>query len=267
MEKDDPEYKNIERYFNNDLTDEERLAFEERLKTSSSLREWVGIYKDLNLIDDEEEWIHFKGDPTVLKKEAALFKDPETKVFSDQLKKWRQEQEKETPKIKRYWLRPLITSAAAVLLIAVFLLYPKGENFSSLYDQYDNWNDLPSLTVKGDNEDAVIQLERSFKAKNYQDVIERAQDLLETSNNTTSQIRLYQGVSYIETASYDKAIMTFDTLIQSDAIDSHKGYWYKALVFLKQEQKENCVKILEIIAANPTYFKHQEAKGLLKKLK
>ncbi|MFT5890986.1 MAG: tetratricopeptide (TPR) repeat protein [Dokdonia sp.] len=267
MEKDELEYKNIERYFNNDLTNEELLAFEERLKTSSSLREWVGIYKDLDLINNEEEWIHFKGDLSVLKKEVAQFQSKETKVFSNQLKTWREEQKEDLPKIKRHWLRPFITSAAAVLLIAIFLLYPKNNDLPSLYNQYNNWDDLPSLTVKGANEDTVIQLERSFKAKDYQDVIERTEVLLETPNNAISQIHLYQGVAYMEVTSYDKAITTFDALIQSNTIDFHKGYWYKALVFLKQEQKENCIKILEIIAANPTYFKHQEAKRLLKELK
>lgn len=267
MEKDELEYNNIERYFNNELTGEELSTFEERLKTSSSLKEWVELYKDLDLINNEEEWIHFKGDLATLKKEVAQFQSKETKVFSEKLKKWRQEQEEGTSKIKRYWLKPLITSAAAILLIAVFLLYPKDEDLLSLYDQYNNWNDLPSLTVKGVNEEAVIQLERRFNTKDYQSVIERSQILLETQNSATSQILLYQGVSYIEVTSYDKAIVTFDSLIQSNTIDFHKGYWYKALVFLKQEQKENCIKVLEIIVANPTYFKHKEATRLLKELK
>ncbi len=267
MEKDEQEYRNIERYFNNELTKEELLAFEARLKTSSSLREWVDLYRDLDLINSEEGWIHFKGELSILKKEIAQFQSTETKEFSEKLKTWRQRQKEDSPQIRRYWLRPLITSAAAILLIAAFLLYPKNDDLPSLYDQYNNWDDLPSLTVKGANEDAVIALERSFKAKDYQEVIQRAEVLLKTSNNATSQVLLYQGVSYMEMASYDKAIAAFDALILSNAIDFHKGYWYKSLVFLKQEQKENCIQVLEVIAANPTYFKHQEATHLLKELK
>ncbi|WP_299210467.1 hypothetical protein [uncultured Dokdonia sp.] len=266
MEKDESEYELIARYFNNGMTSEEQLSFEERLQNSSSLREWVEIYKDLDRVHDEKDWIYFKGDPEVLKKELALFQSKEAKVFSNRLKTWRQEQKEDTSKIKKYWLRPLITAVAATLLIAVFLLYPKNDDLPSLYNQYNNWNDLPSLTVKGTDKNTVAQLERSFKSEDYRDVIKRAQVLLKTPNNATPQIRLYQGVSYIEVASYDEAIATFNALIQSDAIDFHKGYWYKALVFLKQGQKENCQKVLEIIVANPTYFKHQEAKRLLKKL-
>jgi hypothetical protein len=87
------------------------------------------------------------------------------------------------------------------------------------------------------------------------------------SNEPDMALILYRGVAQLELDQYENALNSFRELIISNTIDHHKGYWYTAMVYLKQGNKELLVESLEIIAANPSYYNHEESLALLKELK
>ncbi|WP_299683900.1 tetratricopeptide repeat protein [uncultured Dokdonia sp.] len=264
----DEELKNeaIERYLLMEMPPDERKSFEEKIAQNAELKEQVALYKALYATDDDsEEWITTEKNNELLKKEATLFRAQETKDFSKALKDYRAA----NTKTKRSFFTPQLWSAiAAVIIIGIFILYPKSPSLSKLYENYHNWEELPSYVSKGDDKALTLKnIETTFRSKNYQNVISISQTLDTSIYNTNPQISLYIGVSHLETNQHENAITAFDRLIQSNAIDFHKGYWYKALVFLKKGDKENTIKILETIVANPTYYNYEKAKELLDEIK
>ena len=61
------------------------------------------------------------------------------------------------------------------------------------------------------------------------------------------------------------AIETFNQLIESKLLDASKGYWYKALAYVKAGDKEQAKALLEKITSDSLY-NHQKAEELLDKL-
>lgn len=258
------EYEKIERFILGKMTPEEHADFEKAMESSPHLREKVALHKAIIGLEDEDDWIDFDGDSEILKKESALFRSEETLQFSEKLKEFRNN-ELHKKSLRRPWLnRSLIGAIAAILIAAIFVFYPKDPTMSSLYEEYHNWEELPSHTTKGDGANSIKELESLFRSENYNGVIILANSLNITASSP--QAWLYIGVSHLELDQYQTAIQSFDHLIQSNSIDFHKGYWYKALTFLKQDDKEKCIEVLKIIVANPTYFSHENAKKLLKEL-
>jgi len=64
---------------------------------------------------------------------------------------------------------------------------------------------------------------------------------------------------------FDAAEVTFNSLIASDYLDAQKGYWYKALLYLKKKDTETARALLETIIANQ-YYNDAKAAELIEKL-
>lgn len=264
MDENELEHDIIERYLRMEMTPEEQALFEKSLEENSEIKEQVALYKALYSVPDNDDWLEFKGDPDIVKKEASLFRSQETLQFSERLKKFRNSKSKKKKKV--FNIR-LLSTVAAAILIAIFILYPRDLDPSSLFDQYHNWDELPSYVSKGDsNSDAYKELELLFRAKEYQKIITQTDKFDSSIYEFDQQAILFVGAAHLELNQYKEALKVFDILIQSNSIDAHKGYWYSALTFLKQGNKEKAIEVLEIISNNTTYYKHNIAKELLKKL-
>ena len=57
----------------------------------------------------------------------------------------------------------------------------------------------------------------------------------------------------MESGNLENAKTTFDQLIESDLLDASKGYWYKALLFLKKGEEQEAKVILEKIKSESLY--------------
>ena len=84
--------------------------------------------------------------------------------------------------------------------------------------------------------------------------------------NPNPEAHLYIGASYLQLDNQKETIEAYDTLINSNALNRSKGYWFKALAYLKFGEEEKAKAALVQIKNNPTFFKHQEAIELLDKL-
>ncbi len=105
-----------------------------------------------------------------------------------------------------------------------------------------------------------------FSEKKYQETIILCNKVLQNSETIQPNLLLYLGVSQLELSQYQDALSTFSILEKSNAIDFHKAFWYKSLVYLKQENKEKAIVELQKIKENPNYFNHSEAKKILRKI-
>lgn len=255
----------IERYLRKEMIDDERIDFEKKIAQDSDLKEQVGIYKALYSIEGTNDtWLETEENTELLEKEVALFRSKETVQFAKNLKKYR---DSNTKKKRPVFHLRLLSTVAAIVIIAIFIFYPKDVNLSSLYEEYHNWEELPSYISKGDaDKDTYKTLESLFLKKEYQTIISQTDKIDSSLFEIDQQASLFVGVSYLELNQYKEALEVFDLLIQSNSLNAHKGYWYKALTYLKQGDKEKAIDILMIISNNTSYYKHDIAKELLLKI-
>lgn len=73
---------------------------------------------------------------------------------------------------------------------------------------------------------------------------------------------IYKGLSEIELSKYLEAEKTFDSLINSDLIDAEKGYWFKSLLYLKNNKILKCKTLLNKIITE-SLFNKEKAELLL----
>ena len=104
----------------------------------------------------------------------------------------------------------------------------------------------------------------SFEDNNYKRVIELLSPILDSTKN--SNVFLYVAISNTEIGAFSKAEETLNKLISSNLLDNQKGYWFKSLLYVKSNQLEKSKQELQRII-DSSYYKSEEAKELLKKLK
>ena len=268
MEQENFINEQLERYLNDQMTPEEKEQFEKQIAQSPELQELIELHEQLNVLDDDAEWITFEGDVNEIKEKIPLFEDKETKAFSEKLREFRNDQVGPTGRKSVVWKRLAVFSGvAASILLALFITLKSGADLNQLYVENSHWNELPSLTVKGDTSIEKAIVEQLFQQKKYAEVITSVRDISLNSQETDMTLILYQGVSQLELDQYERALNSFREITSSNTIDHHKGYWYTAMVYLKQGDKESLIQSLEVVAANPTYYKHAEAVAMLKELK
>jgi len=268
MEQDNFINDQLERYLNDQMAPEEKEQFEKEIAQSLELQELIELHEQVTVLDDEADWITFEGDVNEIKEKIPLFEAEETKAFSKKLKEFRSDQMGTTGRKSVVWKRLAVFSGvAASILLALFLTTQRGGDLDQLYVEHSSWNELPSLTVKGGPVSNKAEIEQLFEQKKYTEVIAKVREISLNSEETDMALLLYQGVSQLELDQYENALNTFKELTKSNTIDHHKGYWYTAMVYLKQGDKESLIESLEVVAANPAYYKHAEANNMLKELK
>ena len=144
-------------------------------------------------------------------------------------------------------------------------MFNRGINNDDLYAEYSDYSNLPSFVSRGEvGTDSLYNAENLFKENKYKEALDIFQSQINTSTNTGS-VYIYTGLSQIELEQYKQAENTFDTLIESNLLDAEKGYWYKALLYLKQDNHEKAISILKVIVSE-SLFNNKKATELLNKL-
>jgi len=256
----------IERYLGDEMSPEEKTLFEAEMVASPALQELVSIHQQMDSFYREEGWVQGHPDKNLLLEKTALFEEDDTKAFAERLKDFKEAERKKSPHISTslyYWLAGI----ASVILVLWALLPKETVGMQNLYLQYYQVEDLGTLHVKGDGDDPLLQIEKDFRVQNYQATIAKATPIVDTLSRPNVPLLLYLGNAQLQLNQFEEAEATFNTIIHSNTLDFHKGYWYQSLLFLKKEDKIRCMDVLKIISEHPSYFKHKKAKVLLKDLK
>ena len=258
----------IEAYLRDELSDEDKSAFEMRLNEDPGLREEFQMHQDLFNYFSESESIEVVQQPEDSDKQALVeyFRSAEAQQLKDTLARVKEQQNSgsTSPKSKRPLVVSLLAIAASIALLLVFNLYDTDPSGSQLYQAYHDWGTLPSLTVRQEAND-FSAAQSNFEEGRYQE----SYDLLKPyykADNTSSSILIYLGVTCLELDKMDEANVYFDQLINSDAVDFSKGYWYKTLGLLKQDKTTEAVKLLEGIKDEKDYYHYDKAMELLERL-
>jgi len=268
MNLDEKTILKIERYLSDAMNAEEKAGFQAEVNASKEIREFLHIYYEIDVFEDEEDWILYQGDKEKVKDVAKLFQKEDTAEFSRKLQTFQKDYNQQISSKNRPWLKiAMSTAIAACLLALLYVTLFQSSNLTNIYEDHNSWDELPSLTIKGD---AVVkdpsEIELSFNEQNYTDVIIFCNDLLSTSNEIRPNILLYLGISQLEMKQYQDAENTFNLLASSSTLDHHKGYWYLALTYMKQEKSIEAKETLLQISKNNTFYRHAEAVQILQKL-
>jgi tetratricopeptide (TPR) repeat protein len=261
----------IEQFLRNELSENERQEFLERVKNDSSFREQYLLEKQLFESFDKNDWSFAeKVNEKELNDYAAVFKSDEILNLKEVIQNTKNKQSV-GKQMNKGRIISLFSSLAAAVVIAIFvlkpILSPSVLDTNSLYISYSDFNNLPSFTERGidDTNNLLVDGEKFFKQKKYKEAVVTFEEFLK-ENKSESGAYIYSALAQAELKNFDEAIEILDTLKKSDLIDAEKAYWYKSLVYLKSNQTEKAKKELQYIIDN-SLFNKQKATELLDKLK
>lgn len=271
MSFDEQTYEMITAYLNQNLSDPDRLAFEERMQKDTALAQEVAIHKEMyaQYGTDVSNAQQLPIDSQELQALRNHLRSEEIQELSQKIKAGKKKYDIENTPSKKPILRYLYYAAAAVALLFLVNRFFIESHLSSeeLYAEYNTWENLPSLTVRGDNQQYLAKGEAMFVNKEYTEAIPLFTSYL-TSNPeiTNPHVLTYLGIAYLESDNFEKALTTFEQLLRSNTLENDTAYWYIALTYLKQGNDKKAIDNLKLLRNNPDNFYYKKAGALLSKL-
>lgn len=229
----------LERYFENQLSQEEEILFQNYLDTDASFAEEFAFQKSV-------------------KQAITLNERAELK---------QQLQSFETPKTNKKWLSKW--SVAASIIVAVgagYWFMNQSPNNIELYeDYYQSYPNVVAPTVRGENsEDIKSEAFYEYDNGNYEKSLVLFSKIYETDKDDYALF--YKALSQMELQKTTEAIATFKQfdLGKNNAFTPFVK-WYLALAYLKENQKALAMPLLKSLSEtqNP---QQEMAQKLLKEL-
>jgi len=217
---------------------------------------------------NEQDWLFTASDSEINPLEDYLKSDG-AKEIKTAIKSVNDNYVNVTSSNKKSYFSYLAIAASIIVLVGYFM-FNSSPNNMELYAQYNDWSNLPSFTTRGDSDNKLlVSGEKAFLDSNYLKAKNYFEEFLNTSEekNANANALLYYGITNIELGDFTKALESFNKLIASETLDSSKGYWYKALMYLKMDDKASAIKELKIIVTDASNYNYTVAKELLSKLK
>lgn len=266
----------IDRYIKGELAEEELLAFEAKMKENAALKEEVLLQQQLfnTLNDKTPEWTLFTEDgKNKLQQELKQkLSTPEYQSISEKIqhigKEYIQESHPKKSLSVRY--KQFIPAAAVILFLIVAgisYIIINNQSLDRFYYKYAQWEtELPSFVEKNTAESTFAKAETSFRNKEYIKAIQLFESI-EEDNELYPYSLLYLGASYASSDKEVQALQAFNQLAQMDTFaESSKGLWYAALIYLKQNDRDKAVEVLNIIIKDPNNYHYDQAADLLEQL-
>ncbi|WP_178986038.1 tetratricopeptide repeat protein [Winogradskyella helgolandensis] len=230
MEEQD--YIQFEAYLAGDLSEDDVVAFNERLNSDAQFKEAFEIYKDLSSslehqIGNEREIFDFKANLDVISSQHFnAIHDEELGI-------------KPAPKTSFY---KYAVAASVVILLGFFIFNQFG---GPKYEDYNNFDPI-SLTVRSADNTNFSKAEQSFNSKNYEEAI-RAFNVILEDDFTNLEIQLYKGIALVETNQFKEADIVLNKITNGNTAYRNKAKWILALSYLKQDNTSASIKILKTI--------------------
>lgn len=253
----------IMRYLANEMEQEERVVFENRLKSDNDFAEDFSTYQEMEKLMNG----HFQYE-TEENKLLATLQSTTTDFFNKNQEKnsgkvvkmksskkiSETQAQKPTTNIRKIVFG--ITAAAAILLFFMFI--PQFFNSSTSYEQYANHPTASSM-VRGTNDNTnLAEADVFFNKENYKKAIPIYQKAY-NENPSRLDILLNLGICQLETNKTESAIQSFEKLTEKETAYTDWGYWYLALTYLKKQNKTKTLEYLNQISDDFDWNKKVEA--------
>lgn len=257
----------IEQYLSGSMSELEAKDFEKLMESNAELKSAVTLSKELNF--------HLSGtmdDVEVPKNEyteklKSFIESEEAQELKETLKVV--QLERRVPKLRSKRRRIIFAAAAAVIIFlgsAIGLLYQGKQGTDKLFAQYYSDEDLPSVIRRGNDNTLLEQGAIAFQNDDFADALAYFREYEASTEKPDIALYLYKGATLMELSNYYDAIQEFEIAIDSESIDATKGFWFKAMAYLKSGDVPNAKYVLNDISRHVWYYNHDKAKELLKKL-
>lgn len=215
----------IERYFREELSEEELALFNKRMQEDSSFAQAVELERTIvSAIQSKKE--------TQLQHRLNKIHEEEIAKVSTTTK--------QLPR-RRNWLAA--ASVAALLGIALFFLIPSSS--PTPQELYATHYQPPSFEIARTGQDLNPLLDAAQKAYNqheYKKTITPLETLLDSQYN--EKYALVLGASYLATNQYEQALATFQQAQQQTNLKDD-ATWYLAMTYLKKGEIDLAKQALE----------------------
>ncbi|WP_458627589.1 hypothetical protein [Winogradskyella sp. PC D3.3] len=252
----------IDNYLKGFLTENEQKAFLERIAIDAKFKENFELEKQLFNALDENNWSFLVSKNTEVNDYKNLLEQEDLQNLKKTLVQTNTEfkvKNSHNDKVKLFYY---LAAASIVVFLGFQFFFNKTVSNQELYYEYVALNDLPSFVSRSNEVTQLTEAQQLFEEKNYN----KALEVFNSFKEQDGALAIYKGIAQAELGNYNEAEETFNTLINSNLLDAEKGYWYKALIFLKADRKLETIAVLETIISENLY-KNNEAKILLEKIK
>ena len=244
--KEEELYEQIHRYLFDDMTADERSTFEQAMTNDTALAEEVELHRALSQTNFRED------------EDAARFKKTLQKIHAA---------EEDTSKVvsinkkKQPIIKYLMATAAAIALLILgynFLGTPKDQDLYAAYVKHE------PMSIARSAEDVSLQnIQQAFNEKNYRSAYQLSEAYLQTGT-LSIEVLLAKGIAALELGKYEQALKTFERL-EKQNLKYNKATWYKAMTYLKKDDRTTCKKVLQEIVTAKSY-NYQKAAELIKEI-
>jgi len=239
-------YHDIARYAEEQMTVEERAAFERALTTDATLQQQLALYHEVHASLQQ----HFSGDAQREQLQQTL-QNMRGAFFSTA------SQPAKVVPYKRFLLRA--TAVAAVLLAVVFIWQPWK---ADLFGRYAGTTMMPPVE-RGSDTDSLLQA--ATIAFNSEDFSKAALlSAVKQQDTANSFVDFYYGIALLQTGRLPEARTMFENIYAGESAFKYEAALYQSLTYIKENNNQVAVEWLEKIPADaPVYNKAQK---LLKEL-
>ncbi|MGE4289935.1 MAG: tol-pal system YbgF family protein [Salinivirgaceae bacterium] len=235
-------------YLYGEMNAQEKTSFEKELETDQTLINELLLHHEVDkAIAKETKIKSFRQSLEAIHQDIA---EPRKNKIINLQNKW-------------YW------AAASITVFSGTAIYTFSKNAQSSQKLYKNYYEVwqPGFVTRGIEtesvNDAIMAL---FEQQDYQLCIEKIQKL-DKEAVISPKIQLIHGCSLMELGKFDEAIKVFNYFESQDyTIYTETALWYKALSYLRNDDRTMAKESLQQIADNENTYA-TEANELLKKLK
>jgi hypothetical protein len=232
----------FDQYLQGEMTDEDKLIFEEQMKSDPEMASAFETFKDLNL--------HL---------EHKFGQTDELETFKDNLKGISKKHFKNSkPKVIAFKPWQYAAAASVAVLFGILFLDQKS---NPTFEEY-NQPETAFFTERGEANDNLKLAQDAFNAKQYKTAIPLFETILKTDQS--AEIQYFYGVSLLEENKLQEAETVFTALETGNSIYKNKAIWSLALSKLKQKDFKSCKELLLTIPED--YEGNDEVDALLEDL-
>jgi len=257
----------IEQYVSGSMSELEAKDFEQLMAESDALNTAVNLSKKFNahLSGTVDDSAASKNEYT---KELRFFlESEEAQELKEKLHTIQLERRLPHLRTKRRRVAFIAAAAAAIFVVsAIGLLFQAETGPDQLFATYYTANDLPFVITRGTSNALLERGATAFYDQEYTNALGYFEQYEASTEEPEIALHLYKGVALMQLERYYAAIEEFEIVIDSDSVDATKGFWFKAMAYLKSGDVTNAEYVLKDIASHVWYYNHEKAKELLEKL-
>jgi len=229
------EFTFFEAYLSEELSEEERLSFENRLKKEDELSEAFNNYKELYGF-----------------LEHKFTTEKATEAFTKNLNEISEGYFANKKKTKVIKFRPWQYAAAASVVLFLGITMFNNFGMNPVYSDFAVHEAL-SLTERGNLNQLYLNAEQAFNSNDYKQAEQLFSEIL-VANPNLVEVELYKAISLIEINQFTSADKILLGISNQNSAYKFTAKWYLALSKLKQKKYDDCELLLKEIPGDTDVY-------------